>query len=222
MNQHNFYKYSTYGLAVILAVVAGYVVFSNRGQEVKANFEDLGGTAETQPGEPWYIPESFLTAYSIYRGVDSGVRFADVNGDGLPDLLHGSPGGGAAKLYLNTGSGWAYTGTGGPFGFYNSDTRMADVNGDGLIDILSSKQEGTQHLQQVKINQGTNEWIDDPTWVIPVPFTNGDNDNGVQLVDVNGDGLVDILWSNDRQWVETPVPHNEVYLNNGAGWVAVP
>lgn len=210
---NHFYRYTTYLLVAVLMVAAVYIVLSNQKSKVQAYFNDPLGLAETQLGEPWYIPASFVWTENQK---DRGVRFADVNGDGLPDLLESSTGGSDAKLYLNNGSGWSDTGTGGPFGFYSSDKRMADVNGDGLIDILTAE----DATRGVFINNGSNGWTQDASWVIPVPFIAFQKDNGVQLADVNGDGLVDILWALEE--IGNNPAHNEVYLNNGTSWVAVP
>jgi RHS repeat-associated protein len=73
---------------------------------------------EAAPDPQWTISTTtlFLKSGSYY---DRGVRFFDMNGDGLPDYIHsysgvsGSPGAPEvatySKVYLNTGQGWATT-----------------------------------------------------------------------------------------------------------------
>ncbi len=106
----------------------------------------------------------FNTPSGNSKGADTGVRLADVNGDGLPDLLIAMPA--RQEVWLNTGQGWSKSGDwtlslnavqyplklGGstfsvsfladnftvntPYGY--GGVELADVNGDGRPDIVWS------------------------------------------------------------------------------------
>ena len=151
----------------------------------------------------WTIPIDFVTGTT-----DQGIQIVDVNGDSKPDLIQAKDG--VKTVYLNTGSGWVSSNWTVPVEFINgtADTgaRFADINGDGLIDIIRATASG--NIQRVYLNTGSG-WTIDNTWNIPVNFTTTTNtDNNVRLVDVNNDGLMDILYSNTN-----------AYINNGTGWV---
>ena len=85
--------------------------------------------------------------------------------------------------------------------------RVADVNGDGFTDFLKSK--------------GSSSWVyltkmgliftASSTFTPPTEFVNENGvDRGVQLLDVNGDGLDDVVKSNERE--------RTTWLNTGGGW----
>jgi RHS repeat-associated protein len=177
----------------------------------------------------WTLPIP-LMAWTGFMA-DGGVRIFDVNGDGLPDILS-APWTGSTAVYLNTGTGWTQnTNWVMPARFmFNSfqpqGTDIADVNGDGLADVVFSGYEWSTGCNcytptsHVWINNGSG-WTLDSSWIIPELFEdNTYNDVGTRLADVNGDGLVDILFSapewdtgtNSYQW------HNRVNINNGSGW----
>ncbi len=126
---------------------------------------------------------------------DEGGRVADLNGDGLPDLINGEN----RNTWINTGSGWVLDNTyaiplSAIFVVAGEDegVRLADVNGDGLVDIL--KGEGSDQRTWINNGQG---WGEDTDWEIPeladfVTADDGDN-KGVRVADVNGDGLPDLI-----------------------------
>lgn len=145
---------------------------------------------------------------------DYGWRSFDINGDALLDWVKSD--GSSQAVLLNTGSKWATsTAWTVPVAFSKNNIeqgiRMAEVNGDGLIDIIAATS-----TKVVYLNNGTNTWIASTTWAFPVSFIDsGNRDQGVQLVDVNGDGLADVLRAH---YASTTATTTAVYTNNGHGW----
>ena len=167
----------------------------------------------------WTIPNYFVEGSN-----DFGTRLGDVNGDGLPDLLraYSDVSGETRKIYMNDGDGTGWTEDTSwslPIDFVSNTTdlgvRLVDVNGDGKIDLLKANQSGGgATTSQAFLNAGTG-WATSTTWLPPVYFVTSEQDNGVRLADVNGDGLVDILISNNYDGTTI---ERKGYINNGAGW----
>ncbi|MBK7408715.1 MAG: VCBS repeat-containing protein [Saprospirales bacterium] len=162
-------------------------------------------------------------------GGDNALQLADLNKDGYIDLIQADGDDPAQHLaLLNDGKGkwelnpgWViplidnggFTESGGDG---DNGLRVLDVNGDGYPDLVQA--DGVDQ-RTVLLNDKVSNWSVSPLYEIPEidngGFTenSGDNDNGVRLVDVNGDGLVDILQADDED-------QRVVYLNNGnGGWL---
>ena len=177
----------------------------------------------------WSMPSRFNRSSST----PEATQIADVNGDGLADVLFsGYEWDSGSSSYVATSHVWINTGSGFsldtswtiPELFMDNSsndlgTRVADVNGDGLADILSTKyvySGGSWNaVNKVYINNGTG-WTYDSSWTIPNPlmgWTGSQTDNGTRIFDVNGDGLPDIIYA---PYTGTPV----TYLNTGTGWTS--
>jgi hypothetical protein len=147
------------------------------------------------------------------------VRIADINGDGLSDLLLGQGAmgfNGTLQVFLNTGGGlfgaatsYAVPASGGSY----FDTRVrlfvADMNGDGAQDVvtLGSGLESTgRGTMQVFINDGSGALTPSPSPVSMPRIT--------AVSDVNGDGKADVL-TNDSDV-------SSIYLNDGTGKLLPP
>jgi RHS repeat-associated protein len=171
------------------------------------------------------------------RFVDSlraGKRYFDVNGDGLDDHVTAFStsfsGVGQAdwfNVYINDGTDfqrddrWVvpdfFDSQGSDWVTRDQGVRIADLNGDGRSDLLQANA-GRRRvwLNSGDPTRGQDElWVEQPTdspWRLPadIAFTEADGtDSGVRMVDLNGDGLVDILKATEsvqRAYLNVAVP----------------
>ena len=181
-------------------------------------------------GSDWALSSAWTNPVDFSRTqIDQGIRFADVNGDGLTDIVQGyCINGGACtlKTYLNNStSTWSVNSTWTPPAAFIDDVgydqglRIVDVNGDGLPDFIRSYNNGASpgniDIRKVYINTGAG-WSEDSSWIVPIDFVI-QYDQGVRLADVNGDGLTDIV-----QAYGGGSGTYALYLNNGHGWTLEP
>ncbi|MEW8232465.1 MAG: RHS repeat-associated core domain-containing protein [Candidatus Thiodiazotropha endolucinida] len=163
------------------------------------------------------------------------TSFQDVNGDGLPDLIYAERCEGSCttdrprainETYLNTGVGWvresAYDlpvdalmkNTKGDQGY-----RLLDVNADGLVDVVYHRvlADGA-HEKGTYLNSWVG-WINKPgqpdasldAYAPPLAFVERDRgDLGVRPLDLNGDGIVDLVQIYKRSESETT---SAIWLN---------
>lgn len=140
------------------------------------------------------------------RFSDSETRVADMNGDGLPDLVRVQKG--AIRYWPGRGNGMWGTGSltgcdAGSFGsgreilmatspqFTAPDTsslRLDDVNGDGLDDLVQVRFSDVD----VWLNVDGTGWTDRHT-ISDTP-TSPSYSSRLRLVDINGSGTRDLLW----------------------------
>lgn len=95
---------------------------------------------------------------------------------------------------------------------------MGDVNGDGLDDIMQSFFSGygtPEWIRKTYLNNGQGQFIENQNYAPPFHFAaaaGGDFwDYGARLVDLNGDGLSDLLSASRSSY-------GKAYLNTGNGW----
>ena len=188
------------------------------------NSEEYKG-AYLNTGSGWREAPSFhpVEPISINHVNDGGgVRFVELNGDGLPDMVyyHWWNDIDFKGAYVNTGSGWRKESAFEPVKPIAIDTisdagvRFPDLNGDGRADMVFYRSDGTEVYKGAYLNTGSG-WKEHPEYepVRPITIENG-LDGGVRFVDVNGDGLPDMLfyrWWNSQEY-------KGAYLNTGRGW----
>ncbi|MEP6835523.1 MAG: VCBS repeat-containing protein [Gemmatimonas sp.] len=154
---------------------------------------------QQKPKDAWSIVSRRLIP-TIDVGAESAPALADVNGDGLLDLIIGSKVSdtdgrtGTVSWFANVGTKTApaFRERGGlpVHGDYNYAPAMADIDGDGLVDMIV----GTwrDRLQWYR-NTGT---LTAPSWKMVdtalVTITRGTNSTPA-FGDLNGDGTLDLV-----------------------------
>src|SRR6266487_3038820 len=143
---------------------------------------------------PYQIP-----AYVQGCNVTETSRLSTIQVKANSNLVH------EYDLSFNQASNNAYLG--------QTNTKLMDVNGDGLPDIVQSNRPGNDEWK-VLLNTGSSWSTTWSTWL------NADlgvqlSYNNIKLIDVNGDGLPDIVKSSN---CGGPCDTWQVSLNTGSGW----
>jgi len=128
------------------------------------------------------------------------VGVADFDMDGYPDIAISS---GSQRWYAGPEfTTWHYIGDsdGGPYA-----ARVADVDGDGWVDLVTS--DGTRNPDDMPgniylyLNPGEGQDVTQP-WTRIVVYTGQvRHQNDLRIIDMDGDGLLDIIertWSSER------------------------
>lgn len=205
-----------------------------------------------QDANQW-APSEFFTIVSwwpsgLWRwSNDNGVRFVDLNGDGLTDMIMAISIDHVVqkRVFLNTGTGWSsdqsqwhlpyVDGRYLSFSFggttptetwvRDNGVQFADLNGDGRVDLVQSLfEEGVNIVKKhVWLNTG-NGWSSEQTgWNLPeytaivMPGGSAARPNGTILTDLNGDGLTDL--GLDIAFPNVGPRARKIYLNTGSGFV---
>ena len=163
----------------------------------------------------------------------------DFNQDGYPDVFvacHGYDGavnnrylGEKSKLLMNDGKGGFTVSDIGDVGFYHGAT-SADINGDGYPDIVIAnifnytKPNSQGSALYVMINQKNGTFVDDQTRILN--FSAFSNYWSVELIDIDGDGILDLVAGGDENanWMPatTTIFYGDSSGKFGATTTAIP
>jgi FG-GAP-like repeat len=125
-----------------------------------------------------------ISSYGLGPGA-AAYTVADMNGDGLPDLLAvAGTAANSVSVALNEGNGTFGTPTTYPAGNLPEGVAAADVNGDGKPDIIVADEVGD--TVSVLLNLGNGAFASAVTYRSISPIA-------IMAIDINGDGKPDIL-----------------------------
>lgn len=113
------------------------------------------------------------------------VTLADIDGDGMPDIVTADGSAGTVSILLNNGDGTFATPLTLTVGGQLVAVAVADLNGDGFPDLVVA--DAHNNCVKVLLNNG------DGTFADAVPLRVGSQPVALVLADVDGDGHLDIL-----------------------------
>ena len=149
---------------------------------------------------------------ALALGPSRRADLIDWDGDGLPDVMQIAAGG-QAYVWRNTGnSGFQGPQSAGSvplFAQADAAVAFADMNGDGLADLIRYDHPLAGYVPRIAAS-GFGEPV---TWrQAPAPVVAS---AGVRVVDLNGDGIPDMLTSSDSGLTL-------YYRDEAEGWAALP
>jgi FG-GAP-like repeat/FG-GAP repeat len=176
-------------------IVAVALAGSGSTDMVVSNFGN--GTASVLMHDP-ANPGKFLAATTLTTGGQPNqVVSADINGDGLPDLVFAdlSTSGNAIVMLQNAAAPGQFAAPLDlPTGALTASVAIGDLNGDGKPDIVATTFDTNGN------NGGVAVFLQNPaspgTFMAPVTYPAGAQPQSVRILDVNGDGLPDLVVAN--------------------------
>ena len=118
------------------------------------------------------------------------VALADLTPDGIPDLVVADIGSNAVSVLLGNGNGTFLAAQSFAAGADPSSVAIGDVNGDGIPDIVVGDDGYAGNAVSVLLGNGNG------TFQAPQTFGPGSNALSVELADLSGNGIQDIVMAN--------------------------
>jgi len=157
----------------------------------------------------------------------NGTQFVDLDADGRADLIQSIQGVGQSHAWRNSGQGWVERPDWAlPAGMFYADGTaaaiLADVDGDGLVDLINGHSNVAPYPMEIWLNRTKTGggWLPAPSLAANVPtwgvidFSANDT-----VVDLNGDGLADLVHFVETNAGNVGLDAMEVRLGTGTGWL---
>lgn len=152
----------------------------------------LSGYLPRRDGAGFGIPVSWRQAPSAAPAA-ANTRLADLNGDGLVDLISSSPRG--LSLFYRDASGWnmrpqlVLNGAGPDVSLGDPHVFLADMTGDGSLDLVRVNGQGVSYWPYL----GNGRWDAPVLMASPPALPFNVRMDRVFVTDLDGDGCADIL-----------------------------
>ena len=179
------------------------------------NGQVLSFAFQTTPGQPFAL----LNHGDLPGGIEWGMCAADIDQNGMADILAGGAYNGIKILRANAdASAWATETIGTP-GTFVQCVNFADINMDGWLDAFVCHDDGPPRIFG---NDGAGGMVYQPNWMnfFTVPTSDNSGNYGSVFSDVDGDNDLDLYIAKCRQGVNSPNDGrriNQLFLNNGDG-----
>ena len=147
-----------------------------------------------------------------------GMCAADINNDGLGDVLAGGNENGIKILRSNANGNFTIQNITSPSTFVQG-VNFADINNDGWLDAFVCHDVG---ISKIFGNNGDGTFSQQPNWInlATSPASDNSGNYGSVWSDVDNDGDLDLYIAKCRQGVNSasdPRRINQLFLNNGDG-----
>lgn len=148
------------------------------------------------------------------NGISNSAIARDLNGDGIVDILIGNNG--QNIILINNGNARFTDQTGQrlPSRFdLTRDIEIGDLTGNGFPDIVVANENDDN---RILFNNGSGIYLDQTGSRLPL-ISEIEETREVELADIDGDGDLDIYFSNVRIFESGADPQDRLLVNNGQG-----
>ena len=159
-----------------------------RGNATMFSYDSLGNLTRRVDNVAGSPSVTFPNAKRTVGDNPLGVVLADLNGDGVLDLVTSNFSSNDVSILIGNGDGTFAGERRFSVGDSPSAVSAADLNGDGIVDVVTANV-GSNDVS-ILLGNGDGTFAGDQSYAVGV-FP-----NGVSVADLNGDGILDVVTSN--------------------------